>query len=62
MKCYLFIGDLFELVKSVPVDIKGASIFIVMTEDSCNIKLIDLASVNKIYDSTKRDEGFLLGL
>jgi len=62
MKCYLFVGDLFDLMKSVPLEFRGTSIFIVINGDTCDIKLIDLASNNKIYDSSKRDEGFLLGL
>ena len=62
MQCYLFVGDLFDLMKSVPIEFKGASIFIVITGEACNIKLLDLASNNKFYDSTKRDEGFLHGI
>ena len=62
MKCYLFVGDLFDFIKNHPYELKGASILIILHGNECEIKLIDLASVNKIYDASKRDEGFLLGL
>lgn len=41
---------------------RGASLFIVVSGDKCEIKLIDLASVNKLEDDSARDEGFLKGL
>jgi hypothetical protein len=62
MKCYLFVGDLFNFIKTYPYELRGASILIILNNEECDIKLIDLASVNKIYDASLRDDGFLLGL
>ena len=49
-------------MKSVPYEVRGASLFIVVSGDKCEIKLIDLASVTKYEDESARDDGFLKGL
>ena len=49
-------------MKSIPYEVRGASLFIVVSGDKCEIKLIDLASVTKYDDDTARDDGFLKGL
>ena len=49
-------------MKSIPYELRGASLFIVVSGDKCEIKLIDLASVTKLDDETARDDGFLKGL
>ena len=49
-------------MKSVPYEVRGASLFIVVSGDKCEIKLIDLASVTKYDDDSARDDGFLKGL
>lgn len=49
-------------MKTIPYEVRGASLFIVVSGDKCEIKLIDLASVTKLEDEAARDDGFLKGL
>ena len=49
-------------MKSIPYEIRGASLYIVVSGDKCEIKLIDMASVTKLDDESARDDGFLKGL
>jgi len=49
-------------MKSIPYEVRGASLFIVVSGDKCEIKLIDMASVTKLDDESARDDGFLKGL
>ena len=48
-------------------EIRGASIFIVVSMDYCDVKLIDLGSFRPLstienYDGTSRDPGMILGI
>ena len=46
-----------------PYDIKGGSILLIIDhkEQSCIIKLIDFATINKYDDEDQRDSGFIVG-
>jgi hypothetical protein len=65
-----FIKDLSNALRSFDYLIRGASLLIALDDEKCNVKLIDLASIEKNIikkpnskkEATQIDLGFQIGL